>query len=219
MQVVSRRAWTALLVSACVAYQYLVHSAVSSAQADPLHRVLMWLPLAALAFWAMLRPRNRLFLLAALLAAAVLVYLLEQRDRMGLAASAGISHAAAYLFLLWYFGSTLAQGREPIISRFARQVHGPLDPVTERFTRRMTIAWCSFFAAQLLVSVLLYAFAPLSAWSLFVNLLNLPLLALMFVAQAVYRTLCYPDCPRASILQAVEAFTNDSPLSKGAETR
>lgn len=220
MQRVTRWAWAAFLLSACLAYQYLVHSSVSSAQAGPLHRVLMWLPLAALALWSMLHPRNRAFWLAALSAVGVLIYVLDQREQMGLVASSGLSHAAVYLFLLWYFGSTLAQGREPIITRLARRVHGPLDPVMERFAHRLTIAWCIFFAAQLVTSVLLYAFAPLSVWSIFVNVLNFPLVALMFVGQVLYRNLRCPDCPRASILQAAEAFRNkDASLSKGAEAR
>jgi uncharacterized membrane protein len=219
MRRAAKRAGAALIVVACAVYQYLVYSSVSGAQAGPLHLILMWLPLAALAFWVVLRSRSKLPWLAALAAAGALVYLLEQRERMGLAASAGISHAAAYLFLLWVFGGTLAQGREPMIARFARRVHGHLDPLTEKLTRELTVAWCVFFAAQLVVSALLYLFAPIGVWSLFVNLLNLPLVALMFVAQAAYRNLRYPDCPRASILQAVGSFAKDASLSKSAEAR
>lgn len=136
-----------------------------------------------------------------------------------LAASSGIAHAAIYLFLLWCFGRTLAPGREPIITRFARRVHGSLPPIMERFTRRLTIVWCAFFGAQLLVSALLYAFASLSAWSLFINLLNLPSLAVMFVGQLVYRRLRHPDWPRGSVWQAVEAFTKDVLPSKSVEAR
>jgi len=47
---------------------------------------------------------------------------------LALAASSGIFHAAVCLFLLWYFGSTLLPGREPIITRFARRVHGAVQP-------------------------------------------------------------------------------------------
>jgi uncharacterized membrane protein len=219
MRRVARWAWAALLVLACGAYQVLVHSTVSGAQAGPLHLLLMWLPLAALGFWAMLRSGSKLVWLAALSAAGVLVYLIEQRERMGLAASAGISHAAAYLFLLWVFGGTLARGREPMITRFARRVHGHLNPVMEKLTRELTVAWCAFFAAQLVASALLYAFAPLGAWSLFVNLLNFPLVALAFAAQALYRNLRYPNCPRASLLQAVGSFAKDASLSKSARAR
>jgi uncharacterized membrane protein len=179
----------------------------------------MWLPLALLAGWVMLRSSNKPLWLAGLVTAGVAVYLVEHQGRMGLAASSGISHAAAYLFLLSYFGSTLARGRDPIITRFARHVHGRLSPAMELYTRKLTIAWCIFFAAQLLASALLFAFAPLDAWSLFVNLLNLPLLALMFVGQLVYKVFRYPEFPRASILQAVQAFTKDASLSKSADAR
>jgi uncharacterized membrane protein len=211
--------WKVAIVLACVAYQYLVHSSVSSAQFGALHQALMWLPLAALACWVVARSRNKPLWLAVLLAAGASVYLLDHREGLGLAASSGISHAAVYLFLLWYFGSTLAPGREPIIARFARRVHGVLQPAMERFTRELTVVWCAFFAAQLIASALLFAFAPLNAWSLFINLLNLPLLALMFVGQLVYRRFRYPDFPRTSIWQAVEAFTKDASLPKSVEVR
>jgi uncharacterized membrane protein len=165
--------WKVLIVLACVAFQYLVHASVSSAQSG------QFLP--------------------------------------GLAAVSGISHAAAYLFLLWYFARTLARGREPLVTRIARSVHGPLQPGMELFTRQVTIAWCVFCATQLIASALLLAFAPLSAWSLFINLLNLPLLAAMFVGQLVYRAIRHPDFPRASVLQAIRAFTKDASRSSSAE--
>ncbi len=76
----------------------------------------------------------------------------------------------------------------------------------ETYTRRLTAAWCVFSAAQLLVSALLLAFAPLDTWSLFVNLLNLPLLAAMFVGDYLLRVLRYRRYPQATIAQAVQAF-------------
>ena len=211
--------WKALIVLACVGYQYLVHSSVSNARTGLFHHVLLWLPMVVLAAWVLLRSRNKALWLAALLTVGMIVYLLEHQERLGLAASSGISHATAYLFLLWYFGRTLAPEREPIITRYARSVHGTLQPGMELFTRKLTIAWCVFFAAQLIASALLFAFASLGTWSLFINLLNLPLLALMFAGQLVYRLVRHPDYPRASIWQALEAFTKDASVSKSAEVR
>ena len=211
--------WKALIVLACVAYQYLVHVSVSSAQAGLVYVVLLWLPLVVLAGWILLRSRNKPVWLAALLTAGMFVYLVEHQERLGLAAVSGISHTAAYLLLLWYFGRTLGRGWEPLITRLARSVHGTLGPAMELFTRKVTIAWCVFFASQLIVSALLFAFAPLNAWSLFINLLNLPLLAIMFLGQMVYRRVRHPDYPRASVWRAIEAFTQDASLSKSAEVR
>ena len=212
-------AWKALVVLACIAYQYGVHMSVSNAQPDPLHTILLWLPLAVLAGWILARSKNKPLWLAALLAAAIFVYLVEQEERLGLAAVSGISHAAAYLFLLWCFGRTLARGREPLITRFARTVHGELPPEMELFTRKVTIAWCLFFAIQLIASALLFGFAPLSTWSLFINLLNLPLVALMFVGQFAYRIIRYPDYPRVSLWQAIQVVIKDASPSKSAEAR
>lgn len=211
--------WKAFIVLAFIAYQYLVHASISSTQAGALYPILLWFPLAALALWVMMRASNKPVWLAALAAAGVAVYLIEHQERLGLAAVSGISHATAYLLLLWYFGRTLRRDGEPLITRFARRVHGSLPQGMEGFTRRLTIAWCGFFAAQLIASALLLAFAPIEAWSLFINLLNVPLVALMFVGQWVYRRVRYPDCPRASLWQAIEAFTQDASLSRSAEVR
>jgi len=212
-------AWKAFIVLACVVYQYLVHSTISNAQTDLYYLVLLWLPLGVFAGWILVRSSNKPLWLVILLAAGMLVYLIEHQERLGLAAISGVTHAAAYLFLLWCFGRTLLRGREPLITRLARSMHGMLQPVMELFTRRVTIAWCVFFTAQLTVSALLVAFASLNTWSLFVNLLNPPLLALMFVGQWAYRTIRHPNFPRTSIWQMIQVFTKDVSLSKSAEVR
>ena len=54
--------------------------------------------------------------------------------------------------------------------------------------------------------MLLLAFAPFEVWSMFVNLLNLPLLVLMFVGDYLYRAIRFPDHPRASIARVLRAF-------------
>jgi hypothetical protein len=166
-----RRAGKALIVIACVAWQYWAHASVGGGEGGFLPAVL-----------------------------------------------SGLFHAAGYLFLLWYFGRTLARGREAIVTRVARRVHGLLSPPMERFTRGVTVAWCVFFGAQLAVSLLLLAFAPAHAWSFFVNLLNLPLLALMFVGQFAFRAIRHPDFPRASPWQALRAFSEDATLSRSSSS-
>jgi len=212
-------AWKALIVLACVAYQYLVHASVTGAQGGALRAVVVWLPLVAFAGWVVVWARNKAMWLAGLFVAGVFIYLSENQERRGPVAVTGISHATAYLFLLWCFGRTLAPGAEPMVTRIARRVHTVLSPDMERFTRQVTIAWCVFFAAQLMGSALLFEFASLEIWSAFVNLLNLPLLGIMFAGQWVYRNVRHPGFPRASTRQAIEAFTKDASLSNSSRLR
>src|SRR5262249_61664592 len=90
--------------------------------------------------------------------------------------------------------------------RAPRGTAGSARPDMACFPRRLPVAWCAFFAAQVVVSALLLAFAPHDFWSLFVNVLALPLLALMFVAQQAYRALCFPLVPHVSIARILIAF-------------
>jgi hypothetical protein len=139
------------------------------------------------------------------------------RDSRGAAAVSGITHAAAFLGLLCFFGRTLLAGKEALITRLARSVHGTLPPEIAAFTRRVTIAWCVFFASQILFSALLLAFAPFEYWSLFVNVLNLPLLILMFVGDHLYRAIRFPDYPRASIARILRAFAEVTSTPEGTK--
>ena len=96
---------------------------------------------------------------------------------------------AVNLLLAWFFGRTLAPGRIPLVTSFARLVHdsSTLAPERERYTRQVTWAWCVFFLANVGISVALAAFAPLAVWSLFANVLAAPLVAAMFAAEYAYR--------------------------------
>lgn len=133
--------------------------------------------------------------------------------------AAGLPHAAAYLFFLWLFGRTLAAGREPLITSVARRVHGALEPEIVAYTRGVTLAWCLFCSAQLIASVLLFVFATVDTWLLFVGLLNLPLLACMFLSEYIYRIVRHPGHPRTPITRAARAFVEDAFVSDGAKAR
>lgn len=126
---------------------------------------------------------------------------------------AGLPHAAAYLSLLWLFGRTLRPGKEALITSVARRFYGSTPPYLESYTRGLTAAWCLFFAAQLLASAALLAFASYETWSLFVNVLNLPLVAAMFAADYLYRVIRFRGYPHASIAQSIDAFAKHLRLS------
>lgn len=202
--------WPALLLLAGAGYQWLVYSAVAGGQVAPVHIALAFLPLVALAAWVVTRARRKLLWSIALCAAAALLYALEQQANWGPAAAYSVPHAAIYLSLLVLFARTLRSGHEPLITRLARSVHGTLPPALHAYTRRLTGAWCVFFAAQLAVSAALFVFASPREWSLFVNVLNFPLLVLMFGGEYVYRTLRHRDFPKASVMDGIRAFSDDS---------
>ena len=195
----------ALGAAACAAVPLLAHFAVTGQPAAPLRALLTALPLLAIACCAAARPERRAFWLAVLAATGAAI-LVTGRDGSGLVAAYGVPHGAAYGFLAVLFGRTLAAGREPLVTGIARRIHGSLEPEIVAYTRRVTAAWCVFFVAQLAGSLALFAFAPLEAWSLFVNVLNIPLVLLMFAVEYGYRVSRYPDHPRASLASTVRAF-------------
>ena len=211
--------WKALLVPACVGYQVLVHSAMMDGQPSYVRLALSLLPLLGLGVWIVRCAQHKVRWTLFLLAAAIAIYVIEHEARLGLAAAYGIPHTAIYLFLLWSFGHTLAQGREPLITGFARKIHGTLPPSMEAYTRRLTRAWCVFFAAQVAISVALFTLAPLDVWSLFVNVLNFPLLMLMFGVEYLYRITRHRNFPHASIMKGVQMFNEHTPLSDSTPIR
>ncbi len=126
---------------------------------------------------------------------------------------------AMNLILLWFFGRTLVPGRDPLVTSIARFVRGALEPDVERYTRRVTWAWCGFFAANAAISLALAALAPLAAWSLYANVLAYPLVALMFVAEYAYRRQRFPALqhvpPLALLRRLVQAgYFGSGPAAK-----
>ena len=136
--------------------------------------------------------RRRLGLVGVGMFAVALLFL---RAEGGLALAAGLLHAGIYVGLLILFGRSLIPPAEPIVAGFVRQIHGTPSPPVAIYARRVTIAWCGFFALQLAASALLLAMAPIAWWSCFVNLLNLPLLALMMLGERLVRSLALDDPP------------------------
>lgn len=205
--------WTALIVLLGATYQYLVHSALIGGQDETMRVALAFVPLLGLACWVVARARHKLHWALVWLATAIVIYVLETRAPWGLAAAYGLPHAAIYLSLLFFFASTLWPGREPLVTRLARTVHGSLTPALAAYTRNVTIAWCVFFCAQVAASALLFCLAPPAVWSLFINVANMPLLVLMFAGEYAYRIVRHREFPHASFFDGIRAFTQDTARS------
>ncbi len=196
---------------------WLAHLAISGDGNGMWRWALLALPLLALGCWAFARSARKSWWLVTLLLAGAGIYLLEQRGNLGMAAAYGVPHAVANGLLLWWFARTLQDGREPLITRVARRIHGTLTPRIQRYTRQVTIAWCVFFAAQVGVSLVLFVFSSLETWSMFVNVLNLPLLVLMFAGEYLVRAIWHPDHPRVSAARMLRAFAKDESVSADAK--
>jgi uncharacterized membrane protein len=128
--------------------------------------------------------------------------------KLGFVTASALTHWAIYATLFVTFALTLRPGREALITGMARRMHTPLTDELAVYTRRVTIAWAGFFAAQLVTSIALFCFAPLVVWSLFVNILDFPLVAAMFAAEYAVRLRCLRDPPRHS-LAAIAAMIAD----------
>lgn len=209
-----------LIVVAFIAYPILLHAFILKENVEMWQLLFVFAPLLLAAAWMAFRAVSKVWwpLLALLFIAAVYYIATGAHGRIGLLAVNGLSSASLNLFLLWLFGRTLLPGREPLISQISRHINGELKPDVVDYTRHVTIAWCIFFALQVIVSLLLYLFAPLAAWSFFINVLNLPLLILMFVGEKTYRTLRFPDHPKTSILKAIEVYSRDFAAPRKADS-
>jgi len=189
---------------ALIGYQLLAHWAATRAATPAAVAMVALGPLALVALWTVVR-RSMLGGLALAAALAVVVALADQLPAATRVLPL-LPQLAVCLGLAWMFGGTLRPGREPLVTRMAHIVHGTLPPQIVTYTRNVTLAWTLFMLAMSVASVVLFLFAPVSFWSLFANLLLLPLIALMFLAEYLYRSLRYRWFTHGTIAQSLGAF-------------
>ena len=190
-----------------IGYAAATHWAVASGHADTLGIALALTPVLVGLVWLSARARQPIWIrLSAVAAVLGLAVLAARRATLAVSLLYPLPSVMVYGGLLWIFARTLAPGREALVTRLARQVHGALPEDITAYTRQVTWAWCAFFAAMGLTSLFLFAFASLAVWSLFVNLLGLPLICAMFVAEYIYRVLRYRHFSHAPLFASVWAF-------------
>ena len=196
----------AVLVGLLVAYQLALHFAVSTDPGSGLGELLTIGPMAVAAVWFCGRTWRGRLLIVVPVVIAVAGWIAWRAAGADPSIVYLLSHVGTYLFLLWFFGHTLAPGSRPLVTRLAQMVHGTLPGPIEGYTRRVTAAWCVFFAGMALASLLLYQFASLAAWSVFANLLSLPLVVAMFLGEYAYRLQRFPDFSHSSIRDMIHAI-------------
>jgi uncharacterized membrane protein len=202
----TRPAKAALAVIALIGYAVLAHIAFAPGQPTRFAAAMALSPLAGTLL--LLAWDSRWRVPAALALAAGGGLLLVRWPARGLDVSAVylLQYVAFQAALAALFGRTLQRGREPLVTRLARTVHGELPVPIARYTRAVTAAWALFFAVLAATAALLYLLAPRAVWSAFVNLLTLPCVALMFALEYAVRRVRFPWFEHVSILTGVLAF-------------
>ena len=120
-----------------------------------------------------------------------------------------LQHFGVNSALALIFGRTLTAGRRPLITVLAAFVHEAMTPELIRYTRQVTLAWALFFAACSTISAGLFFLGPIEAWSVFANILSLPLIGLMFLAENEVRKRTLPKRDLVGLKATVRAFRNN----------
>ena len=200
----------AVIVILCLGYPLLSHLFASSAVPSLAGALVAMAPLSILALVLAWRSTGRTAMLALCLAGFVLLYLYGSWLVAHYNWVFLLDHAGINALLCVAFGRTLARGRDPMISQFARIVHGDLTPALVSYTRAATWAWVFYFGAVAVVSLLLFWQASPQVWSVFANLLGLPLLALMFAGEYAVRCQVLSATERAGPLESIRAYRQAS---------
>lgn len=117
-----------------------------------------------------------------------------------------LQHISINVMLGLIFGRSLIRQRRPLCTVFASRVHEQMTPVLLRYTRQVTLAWTLFFLLSAALSVVLFFAGPIGAWSVFANILSLPLVAAMFLVENAVRKRVLPPQDQVGILATVRAF-------------
>lgn len=198
---------TSVLAGAlCVAYVVLAHYTSAAPEVGPWAVLLAGAPMAVVGLSFARESRGGAFLW--LLVGAVVVALAWAWPRLHNPVGwlYFIQHVSVNAVLGMIFGRSLLRRHEPLVTTLARLVHEEMTPELLRYTRWVTVAWTAFFVASAVLSILLFAFAPIEAWSVFANILALPLVAAMFIIENEVRKRVLPPRDQIGILAAVRAF-------------
>ncbi|WP_077561856.1 hypothetical protein [Polaromonas sp. C04] len=201
----------AAAVAGCIGYSLLAHLAAAAPAPGLFEAAVAVAPGLTLAFLLAWRSARRPLLLALWGAGCLGLYgasgwLVGHYHWVFLLQDAGLQ-----VLLGLMFGRTLRPGQTPLVSQFAALLHGSLSPAAVRYTRRATWAWTLFFAGMATLSLLLFWLASIAVWSVFANLLGLPLVVLMFVAEYAVRLCVVPQAERAGLWEAFAAYRQSSP--------
>jgi uncharacterized membrane protein len=201
-----RRLQLAAIIAFVVAYAGVSHYSNSVAKTHDLGVGLALGPVLAVGLALIWRWAHVLVALLAAAAAAVLLRhywpLLERNFPLVYL----LQEAGFYSLMAASFGLSLRRHETALCTQLADKVHGPLSVREIRYTRQVTAAWTIFFLAITLVTIALFATAPLRVWSLFANFFAVPLMVLMFAAEYAVRRRVLPQVQSGGALAALRVY-------------
>ncbi len=203
----TQRSWLVFVVVLSAGFAMLAHASIIEGVPPAVGALLSLLPVAILALWALRRSRHRILVVAVIAAVAAAIVLGWETLERHFPDLFFVEHAGANLVLALVFGRTLGAGKEPLVSKFARMIHGELPPEVVRYTRQVTVAWTVFFLMLFAASCVLYFGRFLPAWSLLANILSPLLVATMFVVEYIVRHRVLPNWERVGIMGGIRAFS------------
>jgi uncharacterized membrane protein len=206
-----RRLQLAAVVVFFIAYSLLSHYSNSNAQAQDLGAGLALAPMLTLGLVLLWRSSGALIAVLAAAAAALLLQHYWPLFTENFSIVYLIQQCGFYAIMAFTFGRSLFKGQVPLCTQLADKVHGPLSALELRYTRSVTVAWVIFFLLNIAVNCVLFEFAPLRLWSLFVNFLSLPLILLMFVAEYAVRRRVLPKVQRNGLIATLRVYFANPP--------
>jgi uncharacterized membrane protein len=202
----ARRLQLAGLAMAIIAYSLLSHYGASHVQAHGLATFLAVLPIGALGVLLALRSLGTAAALATTLLLGGLLWQCWPQLNEAYALLYLLQQLGFYGLLMASFALTLTRGRTPLCTTLADRVHGPLSEAERRYTRQVTAAWALFFLFNLLVTLVLFEFAPLNVWSAFGNFVAPLLIALMFAGEYAVRRRVLPAVQSGGLMATLRVY-------------
>ncbi|MEP6547065.1 MAG: hypothetical protein ABJD53_06330 [Gammaproteobacteria bacterium] len=201
-----RRVQLAAIIAFVIVYAGLSHYSNSVAQTHDVGVGLALGPLLLVGLALVWRWTHWLVALSTAAAAALLLHQYWPLLERNFSVVYLLQEAGFYSLMAASFGLSLRGHEMALCTRLADKVHGPLSAREVRYTRQVTAAWMVFFLAITLVTLALFAFAPLRIWSVFANFFVVPLMVLMFAAEYAVRRRVLPQVERSGLLAAVRVY-------------
>jgi uncharacterized membrane protein len=113
--------------------------------------------------------------------------------------------------LAWFFGRTLAAGRQPLITSVALAARPATPDYLLRYSRRLTQLWTGIFIAMTLWDLALALFAPREAWSFMANGANYLVIGATVTIEYIYRRWRFRDYSHPGFVEYLRIVVTADP--------